>query len=134
MSSIVYGGLDVHKDTIAACLIDEGTGEIMEETLPNDRARLVRAVRRWAKQGELRLCYEASGAGYVVKRWLDEENVACEVIAPSRMWRAPGERVKTDRRDAHKLAMLHSAGLLTAVRVPDEEEEQVRALVCIGSA
>ena len=129
MSSIVYGGLGVHKDTIVACLICEGTGEITEETLPNERVRLVRAVRRWARQGELRLCYEASGAGYVVKRWLDEENVACEVIAPSKVWRAPGERMKTDRRDAHKLAMLHSAGLLSTVRVPDEEEEQVRALV-----
>jgi transposase len=129
MASVVYGGLDVHKGTIVAFLFSRETGEIVEQTIPNDRKRLLRAVRRWQEMGELRLCYEASGAGYVLKRWLDAEGVACDVIAPSKTPRAPGERVKTDRRDARKLAQLHAAGLLTTVRTPSVEEEQVRAVV-----
>lgn len=129
MSSIVYGGLDVHKKSICAHLICPETGEIVSEELPNERERLLRAVRRWSKLGELRLCYEASGAGFVIQRWLDAVGVRCEVIAPSLIPKAPGDRVKTDKRDARKLATLYRAGLLHAVRVPDHEEETVRALV-----
>jgi transposase len=132
MPSIVYGGLDVHKQSISAYLIRADTGEVVSEEVMNDRAKLVRAVRRWARLGELRLCYEASGAGYVLKRWLDElgeSGVSCEVIAPSLIPKAPGDRVKTDRRDAKRLALLHKAGLLQSVRVPSPEEETVRALV-----
>jgi transposase len=79
--------------------------------------------------GDLRLCYEASGAGFVLQRWLAGMGVACEVIAPSLIPKAPGERVKTDKRDARRLAKLYAAGLLQAVRVPGEDEEGVRALV-----
>jgi transposase len=130
VTSIWYGGLDVHQQSIAAHLICRETGEIHVEELPNDRAKVLKAVRRWeTRLGELRLCYEASGAGFVLKRWLDEAGVACEVIAPSLVPRAPGDRVKTDRRDARKLATLYQAGLLEAVRVPSPEEETVRALV-----
>ena len=129
MSSIVYGALDVHKKSITACLICTETGEVVSDEVPNERERLLRAVRRWSKHGELRLCYEASGAGFVIKRWLDAEGVSCEVIAPSLIPKAPGDRVKTDKRDAHKLANLYRAGVLHAVRVPDREEETVRALV-----
>lgn len=129
MASIVYGGLDVHRDTIVVCLIDSGTGRVVEETLPNERSCLLGAVRRWGKLGMLQLCYEASGAGFVVQRWLAAAGVFCEVIAPSKVWRAPGERIKTDRRDACKLAQQYAAGLLTVVRVPSEEEEQVRRLL-----
>ena len=129
MSSIVYGGLDVHKDSIAACLIASDTGEIVSEQLPNDQTKFIRAVRRWAKLGELRLCYEASGAGFVIKRWLESIAVHCDVIAPSLIPKAPGDRVKTDKRDARKLAALYAAGILQPVRVPNQEEETVRALV-----
>jgi len=129
MSSVVYGGLDVHRDTIAAFLFNRDTGEVVEKTFANERRGLLRQVRRWQKMGELSLCYEASGAGYVIKRWLEKEGVACDVVAPSKTPRAPGDRIKTDRRDARRLAQLHAAGLLTRVRVPSEEEERVRAVV-----
>lgn len=129
MGSVVYGGLDVHKESISACLINRETGAIVQDQVPNDPAQLLRAVRRWQKLGELRLCYEASGAGYVIKRWLDGEGIACEVIAPSKIPHAPGERIKTDRRDARKLAQLYAAGLLSPVRTPSQAEEQVRAIV-----
>ena len=129
MSSIVYGGLDVHKKSISAYLICTETGEIVSEEVPNEQERLLRAVHRWSKLGELRLCYEASGAGFVIKRWLDAAGVHCEVIAPSLIPKAPGDRVKTDKRDARKLAALYRAGLLRPVRAPDHDEETVRALV-----
>ena len=129
MSSIVYGGLDVHKKSITAYLVSDETGEVITEELPNERERLVKSVRRWKRQGELRLCYEASGAGYVIKRWLDEEHVHCDVIAPSLIPKAPADRVKTDRRDARRLANLYAAGLLRVVHMPGAQEETVRALV-----
>lgn len=129
MVSMVYGGLDVHKESITACLVCQDTGEVVSEQLVHDRGKLLRAVRRWSKLGELRLCYEASGAGFVLKRWLDAVGVHCDVIAPSLIPKAPGDRVKTDRRDARQLALLYRAGLLTPVRVPDQEEENARSLV-----
>lgn len=129
MGSIVYGGLDVHKETIVACLIHSGTGEMLQEEVRNEREHLVRAVRRWAELGELRLCYEASGGGYVLKRWLDGEGVHCEVIAPSTVLRRAGKRIKTDRRDARTLARQYAGGLLSVVRTPSEVEERARAVV-----
>ena len=127
--SIIYGGLDVHKGSISACLLDVRTGEIISQDVPNEQQHVLRAARRWAKLGELRLCYEASGAGFVLQRWLEGVGVHCDVIAPSLVPKAPGDRVKTDKRDARKLAMLYHAGLLQSVRVPGEAEETVRALV-----
>ncbi len=129
MSSIVYGGLDVHKESITACVFNRETGEVVTERLANDRQQLLKATRRWSKLGELRLCYEAGSAGYVIQRWLTEAGFQCEVIAPSLVPKAPGDRVKTDKRDARKLATLYAAGLLQTVHVPTADEETVRALV-----
>jgi transposase len=129
MNSLVYGGLDVHKDSISVCLLNRETGTMVQEQVANDEDKLLRAARRWQKLGPLRLCYEASGAGFVIKRWFDAAGVACEVIAPSHVPKAPGDRVKTDRRDAKKLAQLYAADLLTSVRTPSEEEEHIRATV-----
>ncbi|MGB9594510.1 MAG: IS110 family transposase [Anaerolineae bacterium] len=129
MSIVYYGGLDVHQKTIVAFFFCPETGDCWEEEVPNDRIHLLRAVSRWRRRGELRVCYEASGAGFVLKRWLDEVDVPCDVVASAFIPRGPGDRVKTDRRDARKLAQLYAAGLLRTVRVPSEEEETVRALV-----
>ena len=135
MASIVYGGLDVHQRSIQVELLVRDTGEVLREEVVNERERFVKAVRRWERKlgGELRLCYEASQAGFVIKRWLDEIGVTCEVIAPSLIPKSPGDRVKTDKRDAHRLVALYQAGLLQPIRVPSQEEETVRALVrCPG--
>jgi transposase len=131
MASIIYGGLDVHQKSIQVELLVRDTGEVLREEVVNERERFVKAARRWQARlgGELRLCYEASQAGFVVKRWLEEAGIACEVIAPSLIPKSPGDRVKTDKRDAHRLATLYQAGLLQPIRVPSQEEETVRALV-----
>ena len=129
MSIVYYGGLDVHQKSIAAFLYSPESGECIEEEMPNDRLHLLRAVNRWRKRGELRLCYEASSAGFVIKRWLDEVGIDCEVVAPAFIPKGAGDRIKTDRRDARRLAQSYQAGMLRTVRVPDSEEETVRGLV-----
>lgn len=129
MSSIVHCALDVHDESFVAELIKPETGELISERLPHDRQRLLRAAQRWSKLGELRLCYEAGNAGYTIQRWLTEAGYHCEVIAPSLVPKAPGARVKTDKRDARKLVTLYAAGLLQPVHVPTPEDEAVRALV-----
>jgi transposase len=78
---------------------------------------------------DLRLCYEAGPCGYGIQRQLSAAGHECVVVAPSLIPRKPGDRIKTDRRDAIKLARLHRAGELTAVWVPDPTHEAIRDLV-----
>ena len=127
--STIWIGLDVHKDTIAVCRL--GGDEQREEAcqIPNDLRAIRKLFGRLAKQGELRVCYEAGPCGYELRRELERMSIACEVIAPSLIPRRPGERIKTDRRDARKLARLYRAGELTTIHVPTAAEEAVRDLV-----
>jgi transposase len=85
-------------------------------------------IDRFADRSVLRVCYEAGPTGFGLYRLLRSMGVACEVVAPSLVPRSPGDRVKTDRRDCRRLARLHRAGELTAIRVPTEAEEAVRDL------
>ena len=115
-----YVGLDVHQASIAVARLTglERTPEIWE--IPNDRTavrRLARKLRREAT-GAIQCCYEAGPCGYAVQRQLKEEGVSCIVVAPSLIPVKPGERIKTDRRDARKLAELLRAGMLTEVHPP----------------
>ena len=89
--------------------------------------RLRRKLER-AAPGPVACCYEAGPCGYALQRQLEQGRVHCQVIAPALVPRKPGERIKTDRRDARKLAELHRAGLLTEVRPPTPAEEAVRDL------
>jgi len=111
MSIVYYGGPDVHQESIVAFLFSPETGVYFWDEVPNDRKHLERAAKRWRKRGELRLCYEASSAGFVVKRWLDELGIPCEVAAPAFIPKGPGDRIKTDRRDARRLAVMDSLAL-----------------------
>jgi hypothetical protein len=125
-----FVGLDVHKEAINVAMLLPGESSAVEWQTSNDPAavrRLVRKVQRSAV-GELRLCYEAGPCGYAVQRTLRAMGVSCIVVAPSLVPRRPGERVKTDRRDARKLAQLLRAGLLSEVHPPTEEDEAVRDL------
>ena len=94
---------------------------------PNAVRRLVRKLEREAP-GPVRACYEAGPCGYALQRQMTTARVACQVIAPALIPRKPGERIKTNPRDARKLAELFRAGLLTEVRPPTPEEEAVRDL------
>ncbi len=128
--SIIYLGLDVHKDSITVAVLPAGApAPTRLERLPNDLAKLRRFCERLAAQGDLRACYEASGAGYVLHRAMREWGYPCDVIAPSLIPAKPGQQRKHDKHDAAQLARLYRAGELTTVRIPSEAEERVRDLV-----
>jgi len=123
-------GLDVHKRDIVVTMLKPFTEEAKTWRIANEP----RAVRRLARKlerealGAIRAAYEAGPCGYVLKRQLEAEGIPCQVVAPSRIPTAPGDRIKTDRRDAKKLAEMLRAGLLTEVHPPTEQEESVRDL------
>lgn len=128
--SIIYLGMDVHKDSITIAVLPAGAKTATRvDRLPNDLPKVKRALERIAREGEVRACYEASGAGYVLHRALREWGYACDVIAPSLIPKRPGVQRKHDKYDASELARLYRAGELTAVRIPSEAEERVRDVV-----
>jgi transposase len=122
--------MDVHKKQIAVALLRPGSSEPVEWKIANEpRAvrRLARRIEREA-QGEVICVYEAGPCGYTLQRQVQSYGIRVQVVAPSLIPRKPGERIKTDRRDARKLAYLSQADLLTEVRPPSREEEAVRDL------
>ncbi len=129
MSKVQFVGLDVHAETIAVAVAELG-GEVRSiGTIPNRLASIRKMVHKLGPVKDLRVCYEAGPTGYVLYWQLTQLGVACEVIAPSLVPTKAGDRVKTDRRDAEKLARCHRAGELTAVWVPDAAHEALRDLV-----
>jgi transposase len=129
---ITYVGLDVHKDGIVVAVAEGGLrGEVRDYgRIANTPAALPRLVRKLGHQGvALRFCYEAGPCGYGIQRQLSAAGHDCVVVAPSLIPKRPGDRIKTDRRDACSLAKLHRAGELTAVWVPDAGHEAIRDLV-----
>jgi transposase len=125
-----FVGLDVHADTIAVAVAEAGRdGEIRNlGVIQNEPGAVRRLVERLGKKG-LRVCYEAGPTGYAMYWQLTELGIACEVIAPTLIPRKSGERIKTDRRDAIKLARCYRAGDLTPIWVPDKAHEALRDLV-----
>jgi transposase len=122
--------MDAHKNSIVVAALFPERSEAVEwteTTTPEAIRRLARKLRREAP-GEVRCCYEAGPTGYALHRQLEAAGVICEVIAPSLTPVKPGLRIKTDRRDARKLAELFRAGLLTEVHPPSESDEALRDL------
>ena len=123
-------GVDAHKkDLFIAMLVGDQTTPVTWQLANEPQAvrRLVRKLERDAP-GPVRMCYEAGPGGYALQRQVTTPRVSCQVIAPALIPRKPGERIKTNRRDARKLAELLRAGLLTEVRPPTPAEEAVRDL------
>lgn len=125
-----YVGLDVHKETIAVAVAEGGGGEVrFVGEIANTPEAIHKLVRQLGKAGaKLSFCYEAGPCGYGIHRQLRQLGLDCQVVAPSLIPKKPGERVKTDRRDALSLARLHRAAELTAVWVPDDAQEALRDL------
>ena len=124
-----FVGMDVHAETIAAA-IAEPDGEVRSlGTIPNRMDSVRKLLKKLGPVEKLRVCYEAGPTGYVLYWQLAELGVQCEVIAPSLVPVKTGDRVKTDRRDAEKLARSYRSGDLTAVWVPDAGSEALRDLV-----
>ncbi len=129
-ASVIYVGMDVHKDSIVIALAREGREEAVTwQTIPYDGVKLRKVLKSLIKNGEiLRVCYEAGPTGFGLCRRLCKAGVDCIVVAPSLVPSKSGDRVKTDRRDARKLAHFLRSGDLTEVHVPEESVEAIRDL------
>jgi transposase len=124
-STTVTVGLDVHARSIRLAAIR--ADELLDErTLPYDHEALVGVLARWPGA---RCCYEAGPSGFGLYRHLFEQGIDCQVVAPGLVPSRPGDRVKTDPRDARKLARLLAGGLLEPIWVPSPELEAARDLV-----
>jgi len=128
---VQFIGLDVHKKSITVAIADEERdGEVrLYGTISNSKLALGKLVRKLQSSGcHLEFVYEAGPCGYEIYRYFKQHNLSCTVIAPSMTPKKSGDKVKTDKRDAITLARLHRAGELTAVYVPEAEDEAMRDL------
>lgn len=126
-----YLGIDVHADSLVFAIAEAGRKAEVRAlgATPNTPGAVRRVVAKLGGPGGLRACYEAGPCGYALYWELTRLGVLCEVVAPTLIPVKAGDRVKTDRRDAEKLARCYRSGDLTAVWVPDEEHEALRDLV-----
>ena len=124
----VHLGMDVAKNMIVVGIVPPGMETPAVDRIANDEPSVRRLVDRFEDRSRLRVCYEAGPTGFGLYRLLRSMGVACDVVAPSLIPKAPGDRVKTDKRDARRLARLHRAGELVAIAIPTPEQEAVRDL------
>ena len=120
MKRVQFVGLDVHADTIAVAVAEPDGTVRSVGVIPNRPESIRKLVKRLGSSDQLRACYEAGPTGYVIYWQLTALGVRCEVVAPTLVPVKAGDRVKTDRRDALKLARSYRAGDLTPVWVPDD--------------
>ena len=128
---ITYVGMDAHKDSIVLAMSVPGRNGLIEWRIPNEPSAVKKMVQKVEREapGEVRFCYEAGPCGYALQRQItDAGESSCMVVAPSLIPVKPGDRIKTDRRDARKLTTLFEAGLLTAVEPPGPSDEALRDL------
>jgi transposase len=126
MANVRFVGLDVHADSIVIAVAEPGRGEAAGlAVIPHDVGLLLKQLRRL---GTVKCCYEAGPTGFGLQRALAAEGIECVVVAPSLVPSCSGDRVKTDRRDALRLARFLRSGDLTEVFVPDEATEAMRDL------
>ncbi len=127
---ITYVGIDAHKKDLFVAMLVGNQATPVTWTIPNEPRAVRRLVKKLEREapGPVRIFYEAGPCGYALQRQVTTSRVSCDVVAPALIPRKPGDRVKTNRRDARKLAELGRAGLLTAVQPPTPEDEAVRDL------
>lgn len=120
---------DQHAATTVAAVLLPGHRTPALHSLASDSPTILRFVARLGRPGAVQCCYEAGPCGFELQRALTNHGFRCEVIAPALIPRRPGDRIKTDRRDAGQLAVLYRAGALTAIHIPSEQEEAARDLL-----
>jgi transposase len=127
MNKRIYVGLDVHARSVKGCAIDRDTGGFLRQNLAANEA----GITEWVSglPGPVMVVYEAGPAGFGLARCLAASRIECLVAAPSELQPPPGDRVKTDARDAEHLARLALLGQITPVRVPGHADEAARDLV-----
>jgi transposase len=129
MQSTPLVAFDQHAATTVAAVLLPGERTPALHTLRSDSPTILRFVKRLQRHGPIRCCYEAGPCGFELQRALSQHGIPCDVIAPALIPRRPGDRIKTDRRDAAQLAVLYRAGALTAIHIPTEHEEAARDLL-----
>ena len=129
MNSTPLIAFDQHAATTVTAVLLPGQQTPALHTLASDTPTILRFVKRLQRQGAVHCCYEAGPCGFELQRALVAHGVSCDVIAPALIPRRPGDRIKTDRRDAGQLAILYRAGALTAIHIPTEHEEAARDLL-----
>lgn len=130
MSKLRHVGLDVHKDSIVMAVADSGSSPaVIVARFEWSESRVLSELRKLGPLGSLKVCYEAGPTGYGLQRYLAAHKVDCVVIAPALVPQLQGCHIKTDRRDACKLAHFLRSGDLTQVWIPDEQTEALRDLV-----
>jgi transposase len=130
---VLFIGLDVHNDSIAVSLAPSDSPEVRRYGIiggqHDDVLKLLKKLAATHPGVPLKCCYEAGPRGYPLCRCLRSHGAECIIVAPSKVPRQPGDRVKTDRRDADQLARLFRAGELTGIHVPEAQDEAVRDLI-----
>ena len=124
----VHLGMDVSKDSISVAVLHPDRDVAVVDKISSDAESVRRLVKRVGRPSGLWACYEAGPTGYDLYRLLSKMGVRCDVVAPSLVPKGRGDRVKTDKSDARRLAGLHRAGELTAIAVPSPAQEAVRDL------
>jgi transposase len=129
LKSITIVAFDHHAATTVAAVLQPGHRTPALHSLTSDTRTILRFVERVRRQGPIHCCDEAGPCGFEFQRFLSRRQIPCDLIAPALIPRRPGDRIKTDRRDAGQLAILYRAGALTAIHIPTEQEEAARDLL-----
>lgn len=132
MFNHTFIGLDVHAASVVGCALDVDTGELSRKTMESDPVVVLDWIRSFPAPAKA--VYESGPTGYVLVRFLREAGIDCVVAASSKLLRAPGDKVKTDKRDARVLAEMLALGRVTEVRVPSREQENLRDLSRLRAA
>ena len=127
-TNVRFVGLDVHKETIVIAVAQGRESAVVLKQIPNDPSRVLQELRKLGRTSELKVCYEAGPSGMGLQRLLSKHQIDCVIVAPSLIPFRSGERIKTDRRDACKLAHFLRSGDLTPIWIPDEQTEAIRDL------
>ncbi len=134
MKRKVYVGMDVHKETISIAYLTSNTKEILkEQQIKHNEVQIKKFVKKLKSEwNEIHCCYEAGVTGYPLNRYLNSLGVKCILVAPDKIPRQNSDKIKTDKRDAIKLARLLRSGDLESIHVPSEEEEAVMNYLLLG--
>ena len=127
-TEITFVGLDVHRDSITSAVLESGREAPVVDRFFHDESSIRRFVASLGDLRSVRACYEAGPTGYELARFLHRLGIGCEVIAPSLIPVTPGSKIKTDKRDARRLAHLYRSGELVSVHIPTPQEEAIRDL------
>ena len=126
MFNHTFIGLDVHAASVVGCALIPDTGELVRMQMDSDPAVVLDWIRHF--EAPVKAVYESGPTGYALARFLGEAGIDCVVAASSKLLRAPGDKIKTDKRDARILAEMLALGQVTEVRVPTREQEDLRDL------